>query len=178
MPEAMATRRRNRGFERGGSFPASHLGVSRRHSRELELSRGWIDLVGEQLATRVRPVSLVRGVVEYRLGNLDAVEREALLERLPRLTGELAARLSRLTIRRWRLIEADGARGPSRAAVDCAPREAREPAARSPGPTGRERRIAGLHDGAAAAPPGGEEVECRLDRLMERYLARRSDQKP
>jgi hypothetical protein len=165
----MATRRRNRGFEPSGRFPAAQLGLTRPRARELELSRAWRELVGERIAAVARPVALLRGVVEFRVSVADPVQRAALIERLPRLTGQLAARLDRLAIRRFRLLGPAGEREPSRPAL----LEPLEPLESSGGGAPTRR--------GPAAPRASRAPDLR--RVMERYLARggpapAGDQKP
>jgi hypothetical protein len=94
----MIPKRRNRGFERAGSFAPEELGLPARRGRELKLALAWAGVAGE-------PFSLGRSEVRIRRGVLEVeAERSAGPEMMPRLARRLVESDPELGIRRWRLL--------------------------------------------------------------------------
>jgi hypothetical protein len=152
---ALRPPRHNRGFERAGRLAPAELGLDLPRARELLLSHAWRSIAGELLAQRARPVKLQRGVLELRVEDSRWVE--SLVGLAPRLVGRLAGSYPELGVRRFRLCRPDGP--PDR------------PQAVSPQRPAREPRPDPLPTRPPAAAPRTEPGE-RLERLMERYLAR------
>jgi hypothetical protein len=169
----MRARRRNRGFEASGKFPVRQLGLPARRAGELELGRAWAAVVGETMAHRVRPLKLRRGVIEIEIESMQHVEKTALLEMLPRLTGRLAAAQPQLGIRRFRVREA----GSDRSTPSC---EIRAPDETEPGSAATPRLPDGPEDSEGLLPAEAvpDDALTRLRRVMDNYLRRSSRQKP
>ena len=137
---------------------AEELGLSRRRAQELALHTAWLEVAGDALARRAKPIRIARGVLEL------VVEDERWLESLrglvPRLAGRLSARHPKLGVNRFRLRlgEAQAEAPVAILPVDEEPSPSTERL-----PEESERPVEGE----------GSQVE-RLERLSARYLQRSS----
>lgn len=100
----MIPKRRNRGFERAGSFAPEELGLPARRSRELKLALAWAGVAGEAIARRAPAVRVRRGVLEVEAE--DPGWAETIQEMMPELACRLAESHPELGIRNWRLLNA------------------------------------------------------------------------
>ncbi len=102
----MIPRRRNRGFERAGSFEPEELGLPDRRNRELRLALAWAAVAGEEISRCAPAVRIRRGVLEVEAE--DSRWAEIMWQTMPRLAGRLAKSHPELGVRKWRLLH-DGA---------------------------------------------------------------------
>ena len=158
----MRNRRRNRGFEPGGSFPPDQLGLSAARARELVLHRGWRRVVGP-LNRRIRVIELRRGTLGLAFDPADGDDIAALSEMLPTLVGRLAAACPRLGIRRFRVVGRDGERAGPIAPVEMPTATDAASIEAQPGQA---------TDGGRRLEPDPTDPETRLSRVMQRCLSR------
>lgn len=161
---AEPVRRRRRGFERAGGFPAAQLPLPAARARELQLARAWHEVAGPAVARRAPALALKRGVLEIRLP--DGAWGRTLGEILPQLAARVARANPGLGITRLRLLPetAPAAAAPAR------PLPAVERAAPAPTDVPAEERPRGDEPSRRSREPAS--LAERLRRVADSRLQR------